>query len=288
MRKVSENVHVEFYLAGCNPGFLVTDDGVFMIDTPQGPMDGLRWWERVREYGPVRYLVNTEPHLDHHVGNAFCQGVEVVAQAGFGARYEKDMVYMTTPGYLEWVKKDDPDSEWLVGHPGFPPNPPTRTFTDEITLRLGERTIRCVNVPGHTAEQTHVHLPEEGVLFTGDNVFCRTKTFIQEGSPWEWLAALDWIDRLENVDVIVPGHGEPCDVGYVAEQRQILQNWIDVVQSFVDRGLTEEEAVAMPLDTVSIDPYPLGQRLFTIVPHLDQMNVRNLYRQIRARGSEED
>jgi hypothetical protein len=52
----------------------------------------------------------------------------------------------------------------------------------------------------------------------------------------------------------------------------------------VDRGLTEEEAVREPLDMAAIDPYPLGQRLFAIFPHLDELNVRNLYGRVIARG----
>jgi len=86
---------------------------------------------------------------------------------------------------------------------------PTRPglFTDELTLRLGNHTFRCLHHPGHTPPQTSVYVPEEGVVFTGDNVFCRVKTFIQEADPWEWLESLKKIDALD-VQVIVPGHGE--------------------------------------------------------------------------------
>jgi len=172
----------------------------------------------------------------------------------------------------------------LLGHPSYPPNPPVRTFADELTLRVGGHTFHCLHLPGHTGPQTAVHVPEEGVVFTGDNVFCRSKTFIQEADPWDWLAALRRIERLD-VEVIVPGHGEPCDRGYVAEQAEILERWLGAVQRMVDRGLTEEEAVREPLDMAAIDPYPLGQRLFATFPHLDELNVRNLYgRVVAVRG----
>jgi glyoxylase-like metal-dependent hydrolase (beta-lactamase superfamily II) len=190
---------------------------------------------------------------------------------------------MTSPERVEAMKRSDPDSVWLLAHPSYPPNPPTRTFTDELTLRVGSHKFHCIHLPGHTSPQTAVHVPEEGVLFTGDNVFCRSKTFIQEADPWDWLAALHWIERLD-VEVIVPGHGEPCDRGYVAEQARILERWLDAVQRMVDRGLTVDEAVREPLDVPAIDPYPLGQRLFATFPHLDELNVRNLHARIVARG----
>jgi cyclase len=98
---------------------------------------------------------------------------------------------------------------WLFNHPDYPPNPPTRTFTDELTLNLGDHAVSCIHMPGHTKPQTSVYVPEEGVVFTGDNIFCRCKTFIHEADPWEWLAALEHIAGLD-VEVIVPGHGEPC------------------------------------------------------------------------------
>jgi hypothetical protein len=53
----------------------------------------------------------------------------------------------------------------------------------------------------------------------------------------------------------------------------------------VDRGLTGEEAVREPLDAAALDPYPLGQRLFAVFPHLDELNVRNLYARIVARDN---
>ena len=50
--------------------------------------------------------------------------------------------------------------------------------------------------------------------------------------------------------MIVPGHGEPCDKRYLARQRQVLQNWVGVVEAYVRRGLSEDEAVREPLDVV--------------------------------------
>jgi hypothetical protein len=45
--------------------------------------------------------------------------------------------------------------------------------------------------------------------------------------------------------------------------------------------MTEEEALQQPAPTV--DPYPIGQRLFPRSGWVDEMNVRNLHRRIMAR-----
>src|ERR1051326_2851507 len=63
----------------------------------------------------------------------------------------------------------------------------TLTFTDGLTLNVGDHTFEIVHHPGHTAPQTSVYVPEEGVVFTGDNVFHKCRSWLQECDPWEWL-----------------------------------------------------------------------------------------------------
>lgn len=280
MRQISKNIYTEIYFWGCNPSFIPTDDGVLMIDTPQQPMDAMRWREAIQTHGPIRHLINTEPHGDHIMGNAYFPGVEVIGQEGMKERYEQAIPQMASPERSERMKETDPDSVWLLNHPSYPPNPPTRLFTDTLTMQLGTQTVQCFHHPGHTAPQTSIYLPEEGVVFTGDNVFCRVKTFIQEANPWEWLESLDKIDALD-AEIIVPGHGEPCNKSYLKEQAQIIQDWIGVVEEFVRRGLTLEDALKEPRPQV--DPYPIGQRLFASSESLDQRIVTNLYTLISER-----
>lgn len=280
MRRVSANAYAEIYFWGCNPGFLVTSEGVALFDTPQQPTDAVRWREQVLEHGPIRYLINTEPHNDHIRGNAYFPGVEVIGQSGLRPRYDKAIPQMTGPELLETMKQTDPDSVWLYNHPSYPPNPPTRLFDEELTLNLGNHTLHCLHLPGHTAPQTAIHIPEEGVVFTGDNIFSRCKTFIQEADPWEWLAALDRIAALD-VEVIVPGHGEPMDRSYCKEQAQIIQDWVGAVEKMVKRGLTEEEALQQPAPPA--DPYAPGQRLFAMNDRINGMNVSNIYQHILER-----
>jgi cyclase len=243
----------------------------------------VRWRERLLEDGPIRHLVNTEPHPDHIRGNSFFPGVEVIGQERMVARYSQALPMITGAQTLETLKSSDPDSVWLFNHPDYPPNPPTRTFSSALDVSLGSTEIKLLHHPGHTPPQTSAYVPGRGAVFTGDNVFYKCKTFVQEADPWEWLAALNSIAALD-VEVIVPGHGEPCDTRYLVEQAQIIQNWVGVVEDYIRRGLTEDEAVAEPLDVVGkVDPYPIGQRLFPMSDSLNERNIRNVYKRIVAR-----
>lgn len=290
MRRASRSGYAEVLLWGCNPGVIATDDGVLLIDTPQQPIDAVRWREHITDrFGPIRHLVNTEPHPDHIRGNAYFPGVEVIGQEGMVARYQAAIPMMTAPELGEQMKQIDQDSVWLFNHPDYPPNPPTRTYTDALTLEVGGRKIEILHTPGHTAMQSTVLLAEEGVVFTGDNVFHKCKTYVQECDPWQLIATLERIGRM-GVEVIVPGHGEPCGTAYLAEQIRVVQEWVGAIERLVERGLTEEEALAEPIDVLSFDPYPIGQRRWLAgydvdmqVANVNRQNVQNLYRRIVAR-----
>lgn len=285
MRSVSEHVRTEIYFWGCNPGFLATTEGVLLVDTPQQPINAVQWREMVQHFGPIRWLVNTEPHSDHTAGNAYFPGVHVVAHEGIAARYPADLrvaeVLSGVP-LREAMQQSDPDSVWLVDHPDYPPNPPTSTFSDRLDLVLGDHRVAIINHPGHTAPQTSVYLPDEGVVFTGDNVFRGVRTFIQEADPWLWLSSLDAIDALD-VETIVPGHGEPCGTDYLSVQRDILESWVGAVEQLIEWGVPLAEALARPPDVTELDPYPMDQRLWAFEDWLTRANLSNLYVRIAER-----
>ncbi len=284
MRRVSKNVYAEVYFWGCNPGFVETSDGVIMIDSPQQPIDAMRWREMLQEKGPIRHLVNTEPHADHILGNAYFPDVEVIGQVKLQACFDQYLNMMFTPEVrLERMKTEDPDSVFLIGHPDYPAaHGPTVTFIDGLTLHVGNHTFNIIHHPGHTAPQTSVHVPEEGIVFTGDNVFHKCRSWLQECDPWEWLAALQSIEALD-VETIIPGHGEPCSKAYLKEQAQIVENWVGYIERFVDRGVTPEEILRGPVPVTQQDPYPIGQRLFIHDERLTGMIVNNLHKRILER-----
>ena len=74
MEQVTKNVYFEPKLRGCNPGFVVTSEGVVVIDTPQLPTKAVEMRKLAESHGPIRYLINTEHHVDHIFGNYFFKG----------------------------------------------------------------------------------------------------------------------------------------------------------------------------------------------------------------------
>ncbi|MBU2497617.1 MAG: MBL fold metallo-hydrolase, partial [Proteobacteria bacterium] len=123
------------------------------------------------------------------------------------------------------------------------------------------------------AGQIGVYIPEERVVFTGDNVFHKVQTFLHYAYPDDWLHSLKRIEELD-VDVIVPGHGDICDRGYVKEQAAFIEEWVEAVREAISQGLSKEEAQA---GISFLDRYPMDIGIEAMGPQVQQMNVGRLY-----------
>jgi len=270
MQKITDNVYAETGFRGCNPGFVVTREGVVMIDTPQMPPDAIKWRDEIAKHGPVRYLINTEPHGDHFTGNHFFEGT-VVAHEGT----REAVLASSAEQFQERLKQTAPDLLPLME--GFSYRPPTITLSQRLTLYLGDHTFQLINFPGHTPYQVAVFIPEERVVFTSDNVFGRVGAFLQQAVPYEWVESLKQMQELE-ADVFVPGHGSICNRSYLPEMAARIQAWIDAVTAAIDRGMSLEEAQDKLTD---IDSHPMESGLEAMSPQLARINVARLYQVLK-------
>lgn len=271
MQQVSANVYVETKIQGCNPGFVTTSEGVVMIDTPHKPTDAVRWRKEIAARGKVRYIVLTEHHADHVTTSYLFSGT-VIAQQGM-----REVLKATEQFDREMARGLDPEGARLLK--GYFMRLPGIAFAERLTLYLGDHTFELIHLPGHTAHETAVYIPEERVVFTGDNVFYKVQTWFHEADPEAWLESLRRIGDLD-VDVIVPGHGEVCDKGYLKEQASFIQEWMDTVRKAIKQGLSKEEAQAR---ISFLDRYPMDIGLEAIGPAVQQMNVGRLYDLLSAK-----
>ncbi len=235
MEKISEYVYVETGYEGSNVGFVVTEEGVVMIDTPQIPGDAISWRNEIKKHGPVRYLINTEPHIDHFTGNRFFEGT-VVGHEGV-----REAILNTSVEQLkERMKEMAPESLPLLEEFDF--RPPDITYSEKLFLYIGRRTFELTNMPGHTPFQTLVFVPEERVAFTGDNLIGKGHAFFPPGAlPQEWMESIRRMKDLD-ADVFMPGHGTLCDSGYLDEMIAQIQDRLERVKAAIEKGMSLEEA----------------------------------------------
>lgn len=244
MQQVTANVYSNTRIRGCNPSYVVTSDGVVVVDTPQLPTRAVAMRAEAESHGPIRYVINTEHHVDHIFGNYYFKGVPVVHHQGVADNYMTVAPILDPFAYAEEaIPTDDPEGAEL-----FPdreeyykdPNRGSIVFTGDVTLSVGDSTFRLIHVAGHTPGQIAVHVPEEGVVFTGDTIFNECQTWLMTSDIEGWLDALETIRALE-FDHLVPGHGPITDRSSLDDQRAILLEWKSRVAAAVAEGLSREE-----------------------------------------------
>jgi cyclase len=233
MQKITDNIYVETNFRGCNSSFVVTDEGVVVIDTPMVPADARKWRDEALKHGEIRYVINGEPHTDHVAGNCWFGG-KVVAHEGarqalLNARKEE------MEGQLKWMAPDA-----LPLDREFRYRPPDITFSQRLTLHLGKHTFCLINLPGHTPFQAVVYIPEEKVVFTSDNVV-QGMPIMVESVPDAWLDSLKRLQQME-VDRVVPGHGDVGDKAYLQVMYDNVRYCLDSVRAAIDKGWSLEEA----------------------------------------------
>ena len=71
--------------------------------------------------------------------------------------------------------------------------------------------LRVIKTPGHTSDSVSLHLPADGVVFTGDTVLGRgTAVIAEDGSLGDYLASLARLRLLADetgLRALLPGHG---------------------------------------------------------------------------------
>ena len=267
MKQVTSNVWVETEARGCNFGFVITTDGIVMIDSPHKPTTAMWLKSEIEKRGLLRYIINTEPHGDHWTGNAFFDA-PVIAHEGVRTR----MLNTDMAEHAARVGTFGPDEPALLE--GYTANAPVITFRDSMTIHVGDHTFEMVHMPGHTMSQAAISIKEEGVVFTSDNIFCKVQTWLHEANPDLWLNALESLRRLDE-EIFVPGHGPVCDKGYLDEQGSFIMEWKEYVASGINSGMTRDDAIANLSGMLERYPMDVGQASMEAM--VMRMNVANLY-----------
>ena len=247
MEKITDNVFAETTVRGCNPGYVVTSDGVVVIDTPQLPTYAVRMRKEVEAKGPIRYIINTEHHVDHIFGNYYFRGAGIViSHIGVYNEFMTVTPELNPYAYAkEALATDDPEGEAI-----FPDeqtyfancNKPSITFEGNMTLRVGGHTFELIHTPGHTPGQIAVHVPQERVLFVSDTIFNGCQTWHYASDIETWIKSIDRLKTLD-VDFVVPGHGPVCTQKELDVQKAFLLEWLAAVAGGIARGWTVEECI---------------------------------------------
>ncbi len=227
---------------------------------------------------PARRVVNTHHNGDHCWGNQLFRGSEII-----GHRWCRDLFGNEGPEGLQAVKglvdHEDPSLSELARRleewdfTGIELTPPTTVIEDRMDLDLDGLAAELLYVgPAHTAGDVIVHLPERGIVFTGDILFRLCTPIGWEGTFANWCTALDRIVDLAP-ETVVPGHGPLCGVEGAKEMKAYLEYVLSECRHLREAGLTPAEA-SRKIDLGPYADWTEPERLY--------FNVKRAYRELEG------
>jgi len=199
-----------------NAGLITGDGSSLLVDTLFDLRLTAEMLELMRAAIPeaerIGTLVNTHANGDHCYGNSLLGDAEIIATA----HCAEEMLDLPPATMAAMLRASDSLGE--VGQfvqrifspfsfEDVPLTLPTRLFEDRLDLHVGDRAVSLLEVgPAHTAGDAVVHLPEAGIVFTGDILFHGGHPIVWAGPVANWIAACDRVLALQP-SVVVPGHG---------------------------------------------------------------------------------
>jgi glyoxylase-like metal-dependent hydrolase (beta-lactamase superfamily II) len=107
---------------------------------------------------------------------------------------------------------------------------------------VGDRPVRLLEVgPAHTGGDVVVHLPDSGIVFTGDILFHGGHPIVWAGPVSNWIAACDRILELRPT-VVVPGHGPLATPTAITDLKTYFEHLSAEARARYDLGMSPLDA----------------------------------------------
>jgi glyoxylase-like metal-dependent hydrolase (beta-lactamase superfamily II) len=223
-------------------------------------------------------LVNTHANGDHCYGNQLVRDARIVASERTAGEMA-ELPAATMAALVQQAPKMGELGEFFLRcfgtfeFDGIETVLPDERFSGELTLRVGSREVRLIEVgPAHTQGDTLALLPEDRVLFSGDILFNGAHPIAWAGPISNWISACDRILSMD-IEVIVPGHGPLADSSSVRELKSYFEYLYEQARSCHAAGMASLQAAR----TISLDrwadwgePERLAVNLATIYAELDE------------------
>ena len=215
--------------AKVNAGAVIGQDWAVVIDTLAFPDETLAIREFIEEElnKKVRYVINTHYHADHSWGNCYFPGAYVLGHAlcrenltNFGQKslnraLETDSVFQKTQIVLPHLTLD----------------------SGVLELIVSDKTLRFVELPGHSNDGIGVYVVEDEVLFAGD--VWMPIPHIVDGDSEVMRQSLKKIESM-TIENVVQGHGEVILRGEVITSIHDRIAYLDTIDKIVEESAHDD------------------------------------------------
>jgi len=239
--EVAPGLFYQYHHQESNNAFLVTDEGVLVIDTRQHPRRAEELLATIRKYTdkPIKWVVNTHAHGDHYFGNPVFkrEGATFIAHRDTAGMMKSHLgiEMKRRMGYFKQRQYDSGEVKLVL---------PDVTFDSKLTLTLGGRTVELLYMgPGQNPGDTLVYFPKERVMFTG-GPFSKNSWANPSFTP----SMSNWVDLLRkiaamDVDIYLGGHGDIGNKQDVLHEAQMLADFDAGMRAAVAKGMSKDEII---------------------------------------------
>lgn len=238
-----------------NAGFVVTSEGVLVIDVLGTPLLGQRMIATIRSITdrPIRYVIVTHNHPDHYYGiSAFSdlKDAEIIAHAGiedylFSERLENSVAYRK-----EILPRDMEGFEGVRADKAISIKP-----FQALQLTLGGRRFEIYNAGRHHSDgDLVVYQADDGIVWASDLVFNQRVTFIGDGHSDQAIEGLEWLQaQFKDAVLMVPGHGS----AQTSPFPMLSQTWeyIGRLRQVMTQAIEEDVDLSSALDQAEFDDW---------------------------------
>ena len=185
-----------------NAGFVVTDEGVVVVDALGTIPLGEALLKSIRKVtdNPIRRVIVTHYHADHFYG------LEPLKKAGADVwAHYLGREYLDNDGQRRLEQRSRDLFPWVEADMKL--IPADRWLERDESFVLGGMRFDVHHLgPAHSPEDVIVVVPSEGLIFSGDILFAGRIPFVGEADSKEWLVRIDRLLAMKPV-LMVTGHG---------------------------------------------------------------------------------
>ena len=172
-----------------NSGVIIGDDSVMIVEAQATPAAG----EQGDREGPrgdrqADQPCGADPLSRRARAGRLRLSAPIRSSCGDTAR-----AMVVERGQEDWDSEFQRFPRLFEGHESIPGLTwPTTTFTDSMTVYLGNRRVDLMHLGrAHTAGDIVIHVPDENVMFTGDIVEYHSACYCGDGHFSDWGDTLD-------------------------------------------------------------------------------------------------
>ena len=235
--QVGRGLYFNFDFAGSNSAVLITEAGVLVVDTRMHPDDAelLLAEIRARTDAPIRWVINTQFHGDHYMGNSVFarEGATIIAHRDTLAVILERFEYEVATRPFEQRGQNRDEIELVL---------PDLLFDHRLTLDLGGYTVELIYLgAGQNEGDTLVYFPHARALHTG-GVFHNRSWANTSYTPSidGWISVLRAMQGID-VDSYLPPHGSIATEQDLDDFIEFLANLQSGVRNAIDQGASAEE-----------------------------------------------